>query len=274
MELYGCHFEYAGVSSRACGLVFANYETSRYTAISGETSTISVFNRHNKRKYFIDTEYDDSPMSFEAEVVSDFPIDPYEIRQIENWLFNQTSYQKLYVDVDDSNYDGVEMINGQMLRQYLNCKFINPSKIEGNGGIMGWSFTVECDAPMAWQDPVICTFDMSTTGDDYVMVNVDTDMNDYVYPKINISISEGDAKDLKIVNITDDPYRVCTFVSMTGGSTIIMDGELNMISGDSENYYERFQTKNFVRLKNGENKISVSDNVATISFEWQNMRWM
>lgn len=274
MELYGCHFEYAGISSRACGLVFANSESSRYTSIAGEVSTISVFNRHNKRKYYVDTQYEDAPLSFEVEVVSDSPIDPYEIRQIESWLFNQTSYQKLYVDVDDSNYDGVEMVNGQMLRQYLNCKFINPSKIEGNGGIMGWMFTVECDAHMAWQDPITYSFDMSDTSESYLTLNVDTDLNDYVYPKVTVLLEGEDAQDLQIVNISDDPYRTCTFASMTGGATIIMDGELNTLSGDSENYYEKFQSKNFVRLKNGENKLSVSDNVKSISFEWQNMRWL
>lgn len=274
MEIYGCHFEYAGVSSRACGLVFANIESPRYTAVMGETSTVSVFNRHNKRSYYVDTLYDDSPISFEAEVVSELPINPYEMREIEKWLFNQASYQKLYIDVDDSNYDGVEMIDGQVLRQYLNCKFVNPSKIEGNGGVMGWSFTIECDAPMAWQDPIIKTFDISSSDERYITVKVDTDLADYVYPKVTIKLKDGDAADLRLVNTSDDVYRITTFVSMTGGSTIVIDGEHNMISGDSDSYYEKFKDKNFIRLKDGENKFSVSENVASISFKWQNMRWL
>lgn len=274
MELYGCHFEYAGVSSRACGLIFANVETSRYTAVMGETSTVSMFNRHSKKKYYVDTLYDDSPISFDAEVVSNHPISPYEMREIEKWLFNQHSYQKLYVDVDDSNYDGVEMIDGQVLRQYINCKFINPSKIEGNGGIMGWSLTVECDAPMAWQDPIFKTFDMTSLGERYITLKVDTDFAGYVYPKVTIKLKDGEAKDLQVVNITDDAYRLTTFVSMTGGATLIMDSELNMLSGDSDKYYEKFKHKNFIRLKDGENRLSVSDNVSSIRFEWQNMRWL
>lgn len=274
MELYGCHFEYAGISSRACGLVFANIESSPYTSAMGEISTISVFNRHNKRKYYIDTLYDDSPISFEAEIVSESPISSNEIRKIEKWLFNQSSYRKLYVDLEDSNYDGVEAVDGQTLRQYLNCKFINPSKIEGNGGIMGWSVTVECDAPLAWQDPVVKTFDLSTSESQYITVKVDTDLNDYVYPMVTVKTKSGDSADLQLVNITDDAYRLTTFVSVSGGVTIVIDGERNMLSGDSDNYYDKFKYKNFVRLKDGENRISVSNNVESIAFEWQNMRWL
>lgn len=273
MDFYGCHFEYAGVSSTNYGLIFANVDTSPFTSISGETETVSVFNRRNKKLYYVDTLYDDSPLSFEAEIVSENePIDPAQIREIEKWLFKDLAYKKLYIDIYDSNYEWAEVVDGKILQTYLCCKFVKPAKIEGNGGIMGWSFTVECDAPIAWQDAMTKTFDLSSSTSQYVTLDVDTDIDDYVYPTVTVKTKSGDAADLQIVNITDDAYRLTTFVSMSGGTTIVIDGEHNMLSGDSTNYYEKFKNKNFIRLVNGENKLSVSDNVESISFEWQNMR--
>lgn len=271
MELSGCHFEYAGIPSRTYDLIFANIDSERYTAIMGEVSTESIFNRHSKKRHYVGTSYEDSPISFDAEIVADAPLSPFVIRKIEQWLFGQSSYRPLYVDVDDSGYDGVEVVDGIMLRQYLNCRFLNPRKIEGNGGVMGWYFTVECDAPMAWQDPSVKTI---TSPPANFSIIVNTDLNDYIYPKVTIKTSSGDAADIQIVNHSDSDSRLTTFISMSSEATLIMDGDRNLLSGSSDNYYEKFKNKNFVRLKNGENKFSISGNIESITFEWQNMRWM
>lgn len=272
MELCGYHFEYAGISSRTYGLIFANVDTAHFSSVSGETRTESFFNRHSKKLYCVGTSYDDSAISFEAEVVADTPLSSTTLRAAENWLFGQSSYRPLYADLDDSQYDGAEVVDGVLLRQYLNCRFVNPSKIEGNGGIIGWSFTVECDAPMAWQDAIVKTINAPPNN---IIITVDTDMNDYVYPKVTIKMSDGDTSDIQIINHSDNDSRLTTFVSMNANATLIMDGEHNRLYGSSDNYYEKFKNKNFIRLKRGENKLSLtSDNIASISFEWQNMRWL
>jgi len=300
MDLYGHHFIYAGIPSRAAvrggtaDLTIANVETSRYTNIIGEVETKSVFNRHNKRKYLTSTLYDSSPLEFDIEIVAEEPLDPHEMRELEKWLFNQKRYRALYVDMDDIKYEGLDTVNNQAIGEYLNCIFLNAKKIEGNGGIMGWSCTIQCDCPMAWQDKTKIVFSTESTprtGEEgytfpiptdgtnqrIVEVIVDTDINDYTYPTVTLDIVSN--SDTSVVNLSDSATRRTEFVQFSNSSsvsTIIMDGELNQLSGagSAGDYYSAFSERNFIRLKDGLNKIALSENIEYISFEWQNMRWL
>lgn len=112
MDLYGCHFEYAGVSSRLYDLIIANVTTTRNVALAGTTQSISVFNKKEKKKYYIDTSYNDSPLQLEIEVVSERPFKQSELRKIEKWLFYQSDYKKLYIDtLDDADGETYELID-------------------------------------------------------------------------------------------------------------------------------------------------------------------
>lgn len=299
MDLYGHHFIYAGIPSRAAvrggtaDLIIANVETSRYTNIIGEVKTQSVFNRHNTRRYMTNTLYDDSPLEFEIEIVADTPIDPYEMRELEKWLFNQRRYRPLYVDMDDIMYDGLDTVNNQVIGEYLNCIFLDAKKIEGNGGIMGWRCTIQCDCPMAWQDKSVIVFSTESTprngeeGYTYpiptegtsarrVEIVVDSDINGYTYPTVTMEVvSNGETT---VYNASDSATRTTEFArigSSSSVSTIVMNGELNQLSGTSAgDYYSKFSKRNFIRFKDGTNKIVLSDNINYIKFEWQNMRWL
>ena len=299
MDLYGHHFTYAGIPSRAAvrggtaDLIIANVETSRYTNIIGRVKTQSVFNRHNTRRYMTNTLYDDSPLEFEIEIVADTPIDPYEMRELEKWLFNQRRYRPLYVDMDDIMYDGLDTVNNQVIGEYLNCIFLDAKKIEGNGGTMGWRCTIQCDCPMAWQDKSVIVFSTESTprngeeGYTYsiptegtsarrVEIVVDSDINGYTYPTVTMEVvSNGETT---VYNASDSATRTTEFArigSSSSVSTIVMNGELNQLSGTSAgDYYSKFSKRNFIRFKDGTNKIVLSDNINYIKFEWQNMRWL
>ena len=97
-EIYGAHFDYSGTSSRRYGLMIANVETERLNQIAGTIQGITLFNKSSRRRYLIDDDYSDSPITIEVEIITDHQqtIDPYERRTIEKWLFNQTKYQKQY----------------------------------------------------------------------------------------------------------------------------------------------------------------------------------
>lgn len=74
-------------------------------------------------------------------------IEPSERRAIEKWLFNKREYCKLYLDMADDLYgETFEYIDGIRKRNYLNCRFINPEKLEYNGGIVGYKATLEADS--------------------------------------------------------------------------------------------------------------------------------
>lgn len=273
MDLSGSYFEYNGTSSRKYGLIFAHVETEEFNKLSGEVESSVVFNKRGKKNYFIGESFEDSPLKFEAEIVTDNDevINVFMRREIEKWLFHQRDYCKLYTDMDCDTYgESYELVNGVQKRLYLNCRFVNPEKIESGSGLIGYRFTIECDSCMAWQDPV--TYEYSLSGDNStITVNVDTDLKDYVYPKVSIQTGSSGG-DIQIINSTDDNTRATSFVDLNSNITITMRGDgINYISGD---YYQKFSNKNFIRLLDGDNKLIVTGDVAHLTFEFQNRRYL
>lgn len=274
MELYGQHFEYAGINSRQYGLILATVETSRFTSASGETETISLFNKRDIRQYYMGDDMTDSAVSFETEIVSDEPLTKEEQRAVEKWLFHRKGYFPLYFDVDDDiNGESWDLIDGQVKRYFFNCRFINPLKMEYMGGVVGYSVTLECDSPVAWQEPITKTFQFThgASGNTNITINVDTDMNEYIYPIVRFDCGNTGGE-ISIVNLSDKEDRITSFTDIQPIAVFRMDGQTNFISGTA--YYKKFKDKNFVRFLDGENKLRVSGDIKKLSFEWQNRRYL
>lgn len=272
-DLYGSHFEFGGTSSRTYGLIIANVSTERLIQSSGAVEGKTIFVKSSKRKYLIGDDYSSSPLTFDMEIVTDDDrcIGTSEKRLIEKWLFNHKEYRRLYIDeVDDPHGEMYELVDGITKRLYANCRFVNSEKLEYNGGVVGYKFTVETDSPMLWQDAIIKEYLIENSGasTSTIDVDVDTDICDFVYPKVKITIGNTGG-DITITNHSDDSSRLTRFIGLPSNASIIMKGELNFISGQ---YYEKFYQQNFIRLLDGKNRITVSGDVSSIEFEWSNMR--
>ena len=274
MDFYGYHFEYAGELSRKYGLIIANVTTDRNTLIAGKSKTVSTYNKRNFTKYHIGTIYSDAPLTFEMEVVvTGEPIYGEWRRKIQKWLFNQKDYQKLYIDkADECTGEAFDLIDGLHRRMYLNCRFVNPEIIEGNGGIVGYRFEVECDSHMAKQDPTKKSFSFSggLSTIQHINVLVDTDHNDYIYPKVTIRVGRFGGN-IDIINHLDSDDRLTSFVELPANTTLVLNGSVNYVS---DTFYEEFVDRNFPRLLDGNNAISIIGDVLSIEFEWQNMRYL
>lgn len=267
------HFEYAGKSSREYGLIMANVETSRYTSVSGKIQTNVSYHSLNKKNYYVGTSTSESPMVFEAEVVSDTPLDLGTQRTVEKWLFHRNGYKQFFVDMfDDYDCESYELIDGRPKRTYLNCRFVNPEKLEYNGGVVGYKFTVECDSHLAWQEPVSITYEVNSTDNAgvYIDVSVDTDSNEYVYPEVVVTTDHG-CTGFQIVNESDDVSRVTSFIGDIPNTVIRMNPSIGFVT---DGYYDMFAKKNFVRLLDGENTLFILGNVQTVQITWQNMRYV
>lgn len=275
MDLYGCHFEYAGKTSRLYDLIFATVDTSKHLSLSGKIESISFFNKKEKKNYHLGDSYNSSIMLFEAEVVSSKTIDRVNQHSIEKWLFHQPDYCKLYIDMNDDPYgECYKIIDGKPKRLYLNCRFVNPKKIDRGEGLAGYRFTVECDSCMAWQDAVTYKYELnnnSAESSSLIKVSVDTDLNDYIYPKVTIKVGSSGGK-VSISNNSDDTTRITSFVDLTPNTTVVMNGNgINYISGDN---YLKFSNKNFIRLLDGENNLSVVGDIVGLEFEFQNRYYL
>lgn len=275
-DIYGSHFEFGGVSSRQYSLVIANVDTSRMAQLCGTKEGVTIFSKNAKKRYLVDDDYANSPVSFEIEIVTENGrrLETVERRQIEKWLFNHRAYRKLYLDIADDEFgETYEYVDGKLLRNYLNCRFINPEKVEYQGGVVGYKATLEADSSMFWQDATVKTFPIhnnSSTASAIITVNVDTDMDEYIYPKVTIQMGS-DGGDITIANNSDDSTRFTSFTGIGAFATLIMKGELNYVSGQ---YYEKFYQRNFIRLLDGENKLMVRGNIDSIEIEYSSRRAM
>lgn len=269
-DLYGSHFEFAGISSRQWGLIIANANTSRMMQLGGAKEGVTIFSRSANKRYLIDDDYAASPVSFDIEIVTDSDrcLEPVERRQIEKWLFNHRNYRKLYLDAADDIYgETYEYIDGVRKRSYLNCRLINPERLEGNGGIVGYKATLEADSNMFWQDAITKKYLIHNGAEGIstnITVPVDTDLDAFIYPSVTIQIGSVGG-DITICNHHDDSARLTRFVAMSPHSSVTMKGELNYVSGS---YYEKFADRNFIRLLDGENKLTVLGDVASIEFAY------
>lgn len=267
------NFEYAGTRSRIYDLYIASIEESRNLDVSGAADIVTLFNKRTEQSYYIDTLYDKAPMEFEMEVVSERPLSIPRQRAVTKWLFHRHGFKRLYVDAgDDIDMESAELVSGQIKRTFLNCIFTSPVKIESGDGVHGYRFHVVCDSACGWQDEITQSFDFDQDGGDSIItITVDTDMHEYVYPKMQIDMDTSGG-DLTIVNHTDSDSRITAFSSLDASQTFVMDGRVNYISSDD--LYKKFTNRNFVRLVDGKNTLSISGSVKKITFEWQNRRYL
>lgn len=275
MELHG-HFRYGSKSSYEYGIILAHAETQHDPRISGSIETASLFSRRGIRRYYTRDDYSDSPISFGVEFIVDEDnkhLNPNEQRAIERWLFYSPGYWPLYLDqYDDEETGNIDIVNGEEKELYLNCRFTHPEKIEGNGGVCGFKATLEADSPFAWQDAITMTHDLDG-GNEFntvFTVDVDTDINDYTYPKVTI-MTGSSGGDVTISNNDDDPARLTTFSGLSANTQVVMNQEIGMISGQN---YSKFSNKNFIRFLDGVNHIAVIGDIVSITFEWQNRRYL
>jgi len=270
MKLSGHHFEYSSISSLPWDLIIAHIDTKAFKQLFGEVSDTTTFNKKSKKRYISNTNYEDSPLSIPCEIISEQPIDRFEARKIESWLFRQSNYKQLYIAKNED--DETERIEGVIKRNYLNCKFTNPSKIEFATGLHGWSCNIECDSLMSWQDAITKTFTLDTTSgssqSNQITVSVDTDISDYTYPDVTILMGTIGG-DITVTNQTDSSTRITAFADLPVSCEFTMTGEINDVSSDK---YDYFTSRNFVRLLPGDNTLSITGNVSIITMSWQNMR--
>lgn len=273
-DIYGSYFEFGGVSSVSYDLIIANVETERFESLYGQIQGNFFFNKKVQKNYLINDDYSSSPLSFDIEIVrndaASIPADKQ--REIEKWLFNRPVFKKLYPSTAEGCEDDmVETIDGVEKRLYLNCRLINPEKIEYGSGVMGYRCTLEADTGMMYQDEITKTINLtnnSASSTSTFTVDVDTDQIGYVYPEVTIRMGASGGTVI-LTNNTDDSARITKFEDLGSSAIVTLKGEINYVSGQ---YYEKFTGKNFVRMLDGTNGFTVIGDVSSITMKYQNRR--
>lgn len=264
MQLLENYFNYAGTSSANYHLIIANVTTEEDTTMSGEISGVFLFNKRSKRNELMGTDYSSSPLSFDVDIVTEdgTNIPASDVKDIERWLFNRSSYKKLFA----VNRCGTENISSE----FVNCRFISPRKIVSENGIVGYTATCETDS--GWvsvqSTPKIYNFDNLPYPRFAFNITSDSDWDEYIYPEITMRTGTYGG-DVTIFNLTDSATRTLKFSGLPASTLITIKGEYNYVSG---NYFSYLTERNFPRMRNGINNFNVNGNVVYIAIEWCDRR--
>ena len=260
MPLAGNYFTYNGISSHSSGLFLANVHTDpshKYgEAVTYQTACFS----NNGRREILSTSYE-TPLEFEAELVSETPLDAETLREVGNWLFQSPNYAKLVIDSDD--YEGI----------YFNCVFNQTEVYEyavgSSYGACVLKVLISCDAPWCWEEEKTKTYASSEIGSTMLFDNTSDDRG-YLYPKVVFTTGETGGEAV-IQNVTDNNRQV-RVISLNPNETVTLTPEPKQIlSSSNRNLYSSFNKK-FPRFLPGENQFSVTGDVVSLSITYQNAR--
>ena len=239
-----------------------NGETSTY--LNREAVVSETYDgRYKKISNFKYTETFAPKFSFFKKDLGDFTMD--EVRIVLKWLTSKDTTALLETYYDDSNVVSWASIGG--------WTEIQMHKIANNRTI---AITAVWDSisPFAFSDLYTVT-KTTTSTDNKITINIDTDDNKPVYPRVTIQTSSAD---VKFVNKHTDllnnskSYSSLELANNNSGEKIIVDGANKIIASSST---KRIFGDDFnwvwLELYDGKNELTVNGN-CTVTIEYREVR--
>lgn len=171
--------------------------------------------------------------------------------KISSWLFGQSSYKRL------------QLIQCDMDSVYFNCFLLNPQTRRVGNKIVGYSATVQCDSPYAWEFEKSETYTYTTeiVDDDVIFSNF-SDNHDYLYPSLVITMNTFGG-DVTITNSSDDD-REFEITGLAAGEVLTVNNDLGILTSSLDIRRLGNFNKNFFRLVQGKNEFNIYGNVASV----------
>lgn len=271
--LFVKNFEYDGIKSTQYGLFFGHVNTERLKQIRGNLEYNQVFYPSLNRQEIHGINKDEFPLSFDVEIISAEPIPNWSIKEIKNWLFNSHKYKKLYASrIKDNDIEG---INGMEKRKYVECIFANPEAMFYADGLHGWKCTCILSSGWAFQDEIEITYSFDDpTIETEIIIPVDSDNNDYIYPSFTMVADNSSAKmNIQLKNKSDN-NRVMEVDGVPANTVISVLSSIGTITDDTnQSLYSFLKDQKFLRLVDGKNVISVKG-IISLTIRYQNVRYI
>ncbi len=260
MGFYARSFQFDGIPSETYNLLISEIDGSAEDETMG-SSTMEIKSQKIYKKpvpYF----YGMTPaenLSFDISAFTpDEEIDALSFQLIQAWLFSSRTYKKLLIFQEDM-MDGI----------YFNCIFNNPKIIRVGNKIVGFTATIECDAPYGWNFPKTTTYTYTTPTVDngFVFNNTSNDKGVYLYPDTVITMNAFGGS-VTITNASDSS-RVFSFTGMSPNEVITVDNNLQTISSSTGLLRLSNFNKHFLRLIPGVNNLRIQGNVSSLAMTTQ-----
>lgn len=234
------------------------------TFLNREAVVSETYDGRYKRVYRYKYNESFSPkFTFIKKDFGDFTIE--EVRQVIKWLTSTDTTALLDVYYDDSNVVAWSAIGG--------WTEISTYKLANNRTV-GIVATFEAVTPYAMSDLYTVTKTITST-DNKITINIDTDDNKPVYPRVTIQANN---TSIKFTNKHTDFFNVSKSYSSleltnnTSGEKIIVDGANKLITSSSTRriFGDDFNWV-WLELYDGKNEITIEGN-CTVTLEWREVR--
>jgi phage-related protein len=247
------NFSYDGISTTAFGLMVVRVgETGMKERPFGVSRNIVEEKIRGKNSpYFYGIEED--PLQFDITLGKEGVWTDDFKKSVVKWLF-KNDYKPLISD-DNTGIIYYCMAVGTP-------KFYDNSK--GEGYI---TLTMRCDSPYAWSLPTTEDYDLSTnTGGQIILLNNTSNIVEYYYPEVEITLMEGTDFSLDNLNDTSNAFA---FTDLVAGEVIYVNNQRKQIITNQPGLfrYDNFN-KNWLKLVQGVNQIQVNGKVK-LHFEMQ-----
>ena len=260
MAFYASSFQFDGIPSETFGLLISEIDGSSVDSSMG-SSSMDILNQKIYRK---STPYlygmtPSQNLSFEisANTQHSDEIDAEDFQLIQAWLFSPRTYRKLLIMQPD------------MESVYFNCIFNNPKINRVGNKIVGFTATIECNSPYAWNYPKTTTYTYSvpTVDNSVIFYNSSDDKGAYLYPTCAITMNSFGGY-ITITN-SSDTNRVFSIITLSAGEVITIDSSNQTMSSSLGLKRMANFNKKFLRFIPGVNNIRIQGNIASLAITVQ-----
>ena len=251
----GLQFIYDGVPSSFYNLCLADFDGAGFKTNSAGSNVQIIEDEILRRptSYFYGVSQTEK-LQFEITIISNKPMSRTDVAIAQKWLFGQTKRKKLQIVQCD--LDGV----------YFDCMLTNPQVVSIGNVPRGFTCTVVCDAPWAWEFPRTSTFttqEVETTLEFYNS----SDNSDYLYPIIQFTL-DANTTDISATNLNDG-NRIFAFDNLSPNETIYVNNDLEIITSSTGlNRLPNFNGKWF-RFKQGLNRVRIIGGLSSAQITYQ-----
>lgn len=271
MSKFGDSFTYNNVSSDNYNLILCSFETSDTTPLGlsrsinkGETNNYRYKPNHLGVAYSDVLTFDITVMKDPCGVLSqdDLYFSRSEIREITAWLTSPKTPKLFHIDDDEDDY----------VDYYGLVTDITANSIEK---IYSLTFTFTCDSPFAYSKEYIHSVvnSSTSTGTNYTLTVTNDELDDYIYPILEITASS--TGQVFLENVTDNSGQL--IIQCKNKNTVYIDCQRLIIYDvagiidyedlgleDVDNFY-------WFRLLNGKNEIRLVGD-ATVKIKYREVR--
>lgn len=243
----GRSFIYNGMMSDMFGLEIISFETGGMTSVAtSEREVVESYLPRRHRSVFYGVDHT-QPLVFNLVAGSCRPLSVQVQSSINRWLLGQKQYAPLRIVQDD------------MEEYFYNALITNLEYTSFGNFTFAISATVHCDSPYAWTLPKMHrSLFRATDPIKKMTIYNDTDVLDFIYPDLTISVNTGQSKSLQIRNNTIGDNNETSFnidnINLTNAE-ISVDGTNRIITSTDATFRLNDFNKRWVKLAPGNNEL-------------------